>query len=297
VASATTLRIGADARLEDGATFECRLCAYPVHARPWGAAECPHCESVSVAQLPSHADIAAFYADYHLRYDGGGSSGGRNLERYARRYLQIVRRWRRGGRLIDVGSSNNPFPNHAAAAGFETTVLDFARPVGLDDKVRFIEGHLNDDKAAALGERFDVVTSWAVLEHVPDPPAAARRLAHLCRPGGLIVLSTPEVGTRLTRHALGHSPWFYPPEHLNLISPRAFEWMFEPLGCRLRHWGRLEWSWWRHAARNGVGVAGAIGGALVRTVRPRWWHVQRDTRVQAFQGVTYFVFEKRSDAA
>jgi SAM-dependent methyltransferase len=275
------------------ATFRCRLCEQPVRARRWGGGECERCGSTSVHVTPSDAELAAFYANYNERYTGGGASEGRNLERYARRYLQIVRRWRRSGRLIDIGSSNNPFPNHAARAGSETSMMDFSRPAQLDHRVHFIEGHMNDERALDAGRAaFDIVTSWAVMEHVPDPRRSAQVLSALCKPGGLIVLSTPEAGTLLTRHAIGHSPWFYPPEHLNLISPRALELMFEPLGCELRHWGRLELSWPRFVARYGIGAASALTGALARGLAATWWRAQRDLRKQRFQGITYFVLEK-----
>jgi SAM-dependent methyltransferase len=275
------------------ATFACRLCRHPVTLRLWGGGECDACHSTSMPVLPSAAEIAGFYARYNQHYTGGGASAGRNLERYAKRYLQIVRRWRTGGRLIDIGSSNNPFPSRAAAAGFDTTMMDFVKPPSLAASVRFIEGHMNDEHALAAGAGgFDVVTSWAVMEHVPDPPRSARVLTGLCKPGGLIVVSTPEAGTALTRYAIGHSPWFYPPEHLNLISPNAFKSMFSPLGCTLRHWGRLELSWPRYAARYGVGLAGASVGAVAKALAPTWWRAQREARTQSFQGVTYFVFEK-----
>jgi SAM-dependent methyltransferase len=273
--------------------FACRLCQQAVLARPWGGGECASCGSVSMPVLPSAEEISAFYATYNQQYTGGGASAGRNLRRYATRYLQIVQQHRRSGRLIDVGSSNNPFPNHAAKAGFEVTMMDFVRPPSLNPAVRYFEGNMNDERALEVGRQaFDIVTSWAVMEHVPDPHRSAAILASLCKPGGLIVVSTPETGTRLTELAIGHSPWFYPPEHLNLISPKAFELLFTPLGCRLKHWGRLELSWSRYLVRYGIGLAGAAMGGSAKTLAPAWWRAQRDTRKQAFQGVTYFVFEK-----
>ncbi len=273
--------------------FACRLCGQPVQPRPWHGGECGACGSVSMPVLPSAAEISAFYATYNQSYTGGGASAGRNLQRYASRYLQIVQRHRQSGRLIDVGSSNNPFPNHAARAGFEVTMMDFVRPPSLDPAVRYIEGNMNDEGALDAGRAaFDVVTSWAVMEHVPDPRRSAAILAGLCKPRGLLVVSTPEIGTALTSLAIGRSPWFYPPEHLNLISPRAFEKLFAPLGCVMQHWGRLELSWPRFAARYGIGLMGAVVGGAAKTVAPGWWQAQRDLRKQAFQGVTYFIFQK-----
>jgi SAM-dependent methyltransferase len=273
--------------------FSCRLCQQPVLSRPWGGGECEACGSVSMPLLPSKEEISAFYATYNQQYTGGGASAGRNLRRYANRYLQIVQQHRRSGRLIDVGSSNNPFPNQAADAGFEVTMMDFVRPPSLHPAVQYFEGNMNDERALEVGQQaFDIVTSWAVMEHVPDPRRSAAILAALCKPGGLIVLSTPETGTTLTRLAIGHSPWFYPPEHLNLISPKAFELLFTPLGCRLKHWGRLELSMARYLARYGIGLASALLGGAAKALAPKWWHAQRVARKQTFQGVTYFVFEK-----
>jgi hypothetical protein len=60
--------------------------------------------------LPCNSEIAAFYATYNDAYTCGGASGGKNLERYGRRYLELVQKHAaRSGRLIGVGSSNNPF--------------------------------------------------------------------------------------------------------------------------------------------------------------------------------------------
>jgi SAM-dependent methyltransferase len=49
------------------------------------------------------------------------------------------------------------------------------------------------DVCAPLTEerRFDVVFCEQVIEHVPDPWAAVANLRGLCRPGGLVIVSTP----------------------------------------------------------------------------------------------------------
>jgi SAM-dependent methyltransferase len=51
---------------------------------------------------------------------------------------------------------------------------------------------------------FDLVTSFQVLEHVPDPGAFLRELARVARPGGTVILATPNAATRLDP---GMTPW------------------------------------------------------------------------------------------
>jgi 2-polyprenyl-3-methyl-5-hydroxy-6-metoxy-1,4-benzoquinol methylase len=51
---------------------------------------------------------------------------------------------------------------------------------------------------------FDLVTSFQVLEHVPDAPAFLRELARVARPGGMVILATPNAATRLYP---GMTPW------------------------------------------------------------------------------------------
>jgi SAM-dependent methyltransferase len=51
---------------------------------------------------------------------------------------------------------------------------------------------------------FDLVTSFQVLEHVPDATAFLGELARVTRPGGMVILATPNAATRLYP---GMAPW------------------------------------------------------------------------------------------
>ena len=274
-------------------SLTCRSCGHPIEARPWGGGECSACGSVSVAVVPSADELSQFYAAFNQTYHGGGRSGGVNLQRYAQRYLDVLRRYSRSGRLIDVGCSRSPFPNMAARDGFEVTAMDYVLPEGLDQRVTFLTGSLEDEAILANHTAsFDVVTAWAVLEHVPDPGRAARILAGLCRPGGVICLSTAEIGTLLTRYSIGRSGWFKPPMHLHLVAPSAMGPLFQDHGCTLIRWGRLELSPLRYLARYGIGVVEAFLGAPVKALVPSTWQRLRDSKVHRFRGISYFVLKK-----
>lgn len=59
-----------------------------------------------------------------------------------------------------------------------------------NDPVEGIRLVQDDLFATRFEQRFDVVTSLAVIEHVPNVHAFVQRLHELCRPGGLVIIST-----------------------------------------------------------------------------------------------------------
>ena len=67
---------------------------------------------------------------------------------------------------------------------------------------------------------FDVVVCEQVLEHVPDPCAAARNLRGLCAPGGYVVVSTPFL---IRVHELWgmQDYWRFTPRGLRTLLERA----------------------------------------------------------------------------
>ena len=83
-------------------------------------------------------------------------------------------------------------------SGLEPNALavEKARAKGLDVYEAFIEDAVN---VIPESERFDVIFLGQVIEHVNDPAMVVRRLTQLLRPGGLLVLSTPNLDSAQAR--------------------------------------------------------------------------------------------------
>jgi SAM-dependent methyltransferase len=112
-------------------------------------------------------------------------------DRLWRRRLALLLRHVRGGRLLDVGSGDGHFLDHArghfAVIGTEVnaTAVELARRRGH----ALVLGDLSQLRLAAGA--FDVVTMWHVLEHLPEPGKTLALVRSLLRPGGVLALAVP----------------------------------------------------------------------------------------------------------
>lgn len=112
----------------------------------------------------------------------------------------------KGRRAIDVGCGAGLLTEPLARLGATTTGID-AAPENIDAARAHAATHgLSIDYRAGsvealAGERFDLVTSMEVIEHVADPAGFVAALAGMLAPGGLMILSTPN-RTPLSRLAM-----------------------------------------------------------------------------------------------
>jgi SAM-dependent methyltransferase len=85
--------------------------------------------------------------------------------------------------------------------------------------------------------RFDVVTAFHVLEHVPDPVAVAGRMLDWLAPGGLLIVEVPNAGG-LGASLFGKA-WsgLELPRHLSHFTSGTLEMVIGKAG------GRVVWAW------------------------------------------------------
>ena len=102
------------------------------------------------------------------------------------------------------------------------------------------------------GERgtFDLVVAVEVIEHVADPLGCMIALAQLARPGGCLVVTTPNIKSleyALYRQRFSH---FCAPSHVNFFSLATITRLAEKAGFRLQQYWYLggvlnPFDWWR----------------------------------------------------
>jgi SAM-dependent methyltransferase len=133
---------------------------------------------------------------------------------FARTLTHIERLAGGRGRLLDIGTAAGAFLKAATDAGWDATGIE---PNGwLADWGRKQYGvciHVGSIGDVPLEGPFDVITLWDVIEHTPDPLHVLARVNTLLRPGGLLVVNYPDIGSWIAR-ALGRRWPFLSSVHL-----------------------------------------------------------------------------------
>lgn len=101
-----------------------------------------------------------------------------------------------GRRAADIGCGAGLLAEPLARLGAEMVAVDAAAENVAVARIHAEKQDLTIDYRhggfeALVGERFDLVTSMEVIEHVSDPASFVAGLADLLAPDGILILSTP----------------------------------------------------------------------------------------------------------
>ncbi len=202
---------------------------------------CSHCGLAYIADPPDPDALAAMYqgeANYHSALHDPASREFAKMAGVADAHLAFTRQWASTGRLIDIGCSTGLFLDKAARAAFEASGVEFSRRSAQFARDQFgltvHEGDIN-----ALGsetEAYDIVTMFDVIEHVRDPAGDIAAVHRLLKPGGLFIVSTPNIDGLFPKSShplaglLGYWPHPEPPWHLYQFSVKTLSAMLEKAG-------------------------------------------------------------------
>lgn len=135
-------------------------------------------------------------------------------------------------RVLEVGCGRGFFLRSLEPLGHEVMGLEFnASAIANKVTKAEIRKQFVEDLAQQEAERFDAVCSFQVLEHVIDPAGFVVACAQLVRPGGLIVLSTPNYECEAHREA--RDAFDLPPHHVNHFTVDSYRRVADRLGLEL----------------------------------------------------------------
>ena len=207
----------------------------------WSFRRCDACALYWLDPAPLPQDMWRAYASYHTHTKKRDHRLAKSLLSLAHRLIRLVylpafiasglkrdaaalRFMMLGdiapGRLLDVGCGGGRFLRRMQKRGWQVVGTDFDEQATRKVSDRYgIETHVGDLPQCALpAASFDAITLSQAIEHLYDPQATLRECLRLLKPGGLLVLTTPNA-TSIGATEFGAS-WrgWEAPRHLQLFT-------------------------------------------------------------------------------
>jgi len=158
-------------------------------------------------------------------------------ERADRNDWNIAHQWIRehfsSGQVLDVGCFDGAF---LARLGqkyekFGVEIHSGAAKYAADKGVNLIASDLAE--LSSVGDVYDAVVSFDVIEHVENPREFLFQLGRLTSEQGMLIVSTGNLDS-VTRWFMGSRYWYCAvPEHLSFISPKWFRAIAPDFGFRI----------------------------------------------------------------
>jgi len=263
---------------------------------------CKSCGLIFLAPIPTDLDRY-----YPVQYFALPRSLSRLADLAGREQfkLDLIRPFEPGGDLLEIGPGWGSFAYAAKLAGYSVTVVE------KDERCR---NYLKDAAGVAVRapqstgalpdglDVYDVVALWHVVEHLPDFKQMLVDLAGRVRPGGVIVIATPNPAAWQFRVMNGAWPHLDAPRHLQLIPAEVMKDILRPLGFEpvtetTGDAGGLSWNrfGWQRLIMNALprsrilGLAGWVVGYAIG-----WMLAALDNR--PMQGAAYTMILRNSAA-
>ncbi|MFT7511858.1 MAG: SAM-dependent methyltransferase [Candidatus Omnitrophota bacterium] len=174
--------------------------------------QCADCGLVYLNPRPTIEELGAYYIDSFYKNDRTAEEELVAREKQIREKVRFVEHLPKG-RALDIGCMKGDFLHGLQEAGWEVEGTELSTtPSNLFN----LDIHYGTDFLTWPSEedRFDLVTMWAVMEHVHDPMAFFEKIHRVLKPGGRFVYL-------VTNWDSPHAQWLQMddyPRHLTIFS-------------------------------------------------------------------------------
>lgn len=190
---------------------------------------CPACGTAAVLDASSAEDAERLHSEGTYRHPVAALDPLLSLGRLL--FLAERRRSLQGvdppAQVFEVGAGDGTFLEQLSARGYRVAGIDPAAPPGgIAERRRAEEVELEPGSQ-------DAVVIWHTLEHLGEPATVLARVHEALVPGGLLVVSVPNLASLQAR--LGGDRWFHQdvPRHLVHFTDRGLVRLLERTGFRV----------------------------------------------------------------
>jgi len=202
--------------------------------QPYKIVRCKYCQLLYLNPQPLGEEITKTYTeDYY------SASWGKDIAENKFR-LKNVERFRKGGRLLDVGCGIGAFLKLARQNGWQVSgleVSEFAtKYVNEELNIECFLGSLENLNSPS--NSYDVITLWHVIEHMRNPLEALKKANRLLSKKGMIFLATPnqnfwEIRISANRRISVNKDLVEKERHLHFFAPHSLKKMMGKAGFKV----------------------------------------------------------------
>ena len=197
---------------------------YRTTDRVFDVIECENCHVAQTVPQPSEAEMGSFYPEIYYPTEPSTESYYTTfVELPQMDKVRIIQRYRKDGKLLDVGCGVGHFVVTANRNGYEAEGLEYSETAANSGRTRWNLTITTGDFLSAQipPASFDIITLWQVFEHLRQPREVLQKINTLLRPGGLLVIAVPNIGS--VQAKIFKSNWYHldVPRHLFHYSPNS----------------------------------------------------------------------------
>jgi len=180
---------------------ECKICRsrsltsyYPGDYR---LLKCQDCGIIFLASEMAMKDTEDYYSKRFINHKYTSESTKLYLRKNSREVLNIIKKFRPNGNLLDIGTNIGIFVEEANKQGYVAVGIEPSKTLSAEAArlgIPVIESTIEkfDPK-----NTFDVITMLHVLEHLQDPLEVLKKIRSLQSDDGLLVLEVPNIESYL----------------------------------------------------------------------------------------------------
>ncbi|MBW8242611.1 class I SAM-dependent methyltransferase [Muricauda oceani] len=128
--------------------------------------------------------------------------------------------------LLDLGAGTGDFLIAAQNSGFQVSGVE---PSSKARKLAEQKGiQLSSSLEDVSGQKFQAITLWHVLEHLPNLDDQIKTLVNLLEENGILVIAVPNFKSYDAKHYKTHWAAYDVPRHLWHFSKKSISKLFEP---------------------------------------------------------------------
>lgn len=207
---------------------ECPICESGIEENytekfGFNLSRCRHCQLIFCNPYPTDKQLFLYYTSEMKAFENEFFR--ESFEQRVNIFLprvELIQRFARGGKLLDVGSAIGIFIEALKRSGapFDIACCDLNPEACSDLSQRYPEIEVFNGDFLQMPEtsRFGVITLWDTIEHIVDLSALLKKVYGLLEDDGVFIFSTPNTRSFEWLIAGKEHVQLLPPGHVNLLN-------------------------------------------------------------------------------